>query len=108
MGKVWGGVRLYRRGRWDRLQTVLHNFTITGAEDPKAAIIFADFFMFKKLSLYMVFLFYDGEEPPTTGPFADLLEVPAMVDFTSTKKYSSLVSFIGCHNGSLRSQHVQD
>ncbi|KAK7997294.1 hypothetical protein PG989_005334 [Apiospora arundinis] len=90
MGKIWGGVRLYRRRQWDRLQAALHDFTITGAEDPKAAIIFADFFMYKNMGLYMAFFFYDGEEPPASGPFADLLEVSAMVDFTSTKKYSSL------------------
>ncbi|KAK8042528.1 hypothetical protein PG994_013011 [Apiospora phragmitis] len=91
MGRTWGGVRIYRRSRWDQLQTALHNFTIAGAEDPKAAIIFADFFMFKNLGVYTVFFFYDGEDPPSTGPFAEMLKIPATVDVTSTKKYSSIL-----------------
>lgn len=93
MGKIWGGVRLYRQNRWEGLQAALHNFITAGAEDPKAAIIFADFFMFKNWGIYMVFFFYDGENPPSTGPLAEMLRVPAMADFTSTKKYSSMVSF---------------
>lgn len=107
MGKIWGGVRFYHRGRWDRLQAALHEFTITGAEDPKAAIIFADFFMYRNMGLYMAFFFYDSEEPPTAGPFADLLEVPAMGGFTSTRKYSSLVRFAVCDYSPPRSQYVQ-
>ncbi|KAK8127717.1 hypothetical protein PG984_008825 [Apiospora sp. TS-2023a] len=91
MGKVWGGVRVYRRSRWEQLQAALHDFITTGAEDPKAAIIFADFFMFKNWGVYSVFFFYDGENPPSTGPFAEMLKIPATVGSTSTKKYSSLL-----------------
>lgn len=91
MGKIWGGVRVYRRKRWEQLQAALHGFVTTGAEDPKAAIIFADFFMFKNAGVYSVFFFYDGENPPSTGPFAEMLKVSATVDFTSTKRYSSMV-----------------
>ncbi|KAK8080427.1 hypothetical protein PG997_008245 [Apiospora hydei] len=67
MGKVWGGVRIYRRSRWEQLHAALHEFTIAGAEDPKGAIIFADFFMYRNLGLYTVFFFYDGEKPPRLG-----------------------------------------
>ncbi|KAK7956316.1 uncharacterized protein PG986_005538, partial [Apiospora aurea] len=90
-GKVWGGVKIYRRSRWEQLHAALHDFTSAGAEDPKGAIIFADFFMYRNLGLYTVFFFYDGEKPPSTGPFAEMLKVPATVSFTSTKKYSSLL-----------------
>ncbi|KAK8028258.1 hypothetical protein PG991_005314 [Apiospora marii] len=91
MGKIWGGVRLYRRNRREQLQAALHDFITAGAEDPKAAIIFADFFMYKNWGVYMVFFFYDGEIPPPAGPFAEMLRVPATADFTSTKKYSSML-----------------
>ncbi|KAK8051866.1 FAD-binding domain-containing protein [Apiospora rasikravindrae] len=81
---------MYRRSRREQLHAALHDFTIAGAEDPKGAIIFADFFMYRNWGLYLVFYFYDGEKPPSTGPFAEMLKVPAMVSLTSTKKYSTL------------------
>ncbi len=69
----------------------LHGFIANGQKDPKAAIINNSNFVTPDLKIYMVFFFYDGAVPPpgTFGKFEDIIPV---LDTTSTRNYTDLVS----------------
>ncbi|KAI1812837.1 FAD-binding domain-containing protein [Poronia punctata] len=91
IGKVWGGSRIYGPGQADVLFSALHNFTANGAQDPKAAIIHTNLVLAGGIKSHLIYYFYDGPEPPKTGPFADFLKIPALINLTSKQKYSSLL-----------------
>jgi hypothetical protein len=63
-----------------------------GAEDPKSAIILTNIDAVGGITTIIIFYFYDGPTPPTTGPFADFLSIPSILDVTSTQSYAQLVS----------------
>jgi len=77
------------------LYAALHNFVPNGVDDPKAAIIFTDVIALADIPVILVFYCYDGDNAPTTGAFADFLNIPYLIDSTSTQKYSQLLSTNG-------------
>lgn len=92
IGKVWGGMRIYDGGKSDEIYSALHNFVPGNADDEKAAIILTDITAIGSAKIFLIFYFYDGPEPPTTGAFAQFLNIDATLDITSTQSYSELVS----------------
>jgi hypothetical protein len=66
-----------------------------GAEDPKAAVIFSESYFFGGLKYFAVFHFYDGEELPREGPFAELINVPAEFRWSGYLKYGTLLRVLG-------------
>ena len=96
IGKVWGGARLYSKSRRDELYALLHKIAPHEDHDPKAAIIYSDaiYGSGKRVGYIYVFLFYDAPEPPSTGPFADLLKIPSMTSDTKTQTYTALVGYM--------------
>ncbi|KAI1485150.1 hypothetical protein F5X96DRAFT_661263 [Biscogniauxia mediterranea] len=95
IGKVWGGYRFFSADKADELYAALHSFVLYGREDPKAAIIHTTLFSVGGTESHIVFFFYDGETPPTEGPFADYMNVSPLADITSVQKYSSLLKTNG-------------
>ncbi|KAI1634262.1 hypothetical protein F4809DRAFT_619361 [Biscogniauxia mediterranea] len=95
IGKVWGGYRFFSADKADELYAALHSFVPYGREDPKAAIIHTTLFSVGGTESHIVFFFYDGETPPTEGPFADYMNVSPLADITSVQKYSSLLKTNG-------------
>ncbi|KAF5011507.1 hypothetical protein FDECE_2379 [Fusarium decemcellulare] len=91
IGKVWGGMRVYTSGKKEQIYKALHDFVPYSNEDPKAAIIISNAFAVKSTEAFIVFFFYDGEKPPTSGPFADLMKVDSLIDYTSTQSYADLL-----------------
>ena len=92
IGNVWGGIRIYDASKTDEIFNALHDFVPSSNQDSKAAIIITNLFAVASIEAFLVFYFYDGEQPPTTGPFADLLKIGFLVDQTSTQTYANLVS----------------
>jgi hypothetical protein len=92
IGQVWGGSRIYDPSQDNALFAALHSFTKNGASDPKAAIIHTNLVLIGGITSHLVYYFYDGPTPPTTGPFADFLSIPALVSNTSIQSYPTLVS----------------
>ena len=92
IGKVWGGFRLYDGGKADDIYSALHNFVPGNADDDKAAIILTDVIALGSARLFLIFYYYEGEEPPTTGPLAQFLNIGSILDTTKTQSYSELVS----------------
>jgi len=95
IGKVWGGTRLYAENKADELYAALHEFVPANADDPKEAIIFTDVIAAGGLRIYLVFFFYDGPKPPTTGAFARFLEIDSTVSTTKTQSYAELLKTNG-------------
>jgi hypothetical protein len=92
IGDVWGGFCIYEPSQSDALYAALHNFVANGAQDPKAAIIFSDLLLYAGIGTKLVYYFYDGPTPPTSGPFADFLKILNPACLPRTQKYSELVS----------------
>lgn len=90
IGQVWGGMRMYEGGKADEIYSALHNFV--PSDDEKAAIILTDVTAIGSARIFLIFYYYEGEEPPTTGPFAQFLNIDSTIDTTSKKSYSELVS----------------
>ncbi|EMR62515.1 putative fad dependent protein [Eutypa lata UCREL1] len=82
IGKVWGGFRFYTSLEEEAIYAALHDFVPGGAEDPKAAIILTSLIALGSTESFAIFYFYDGPEPPTSGPFAKFLDIPALLDVT--------------------------
>lgn len=97
---VWGGTRLFTGDK--KIEEVLeavHEFTADNKDDPKAAIIPATQHLAPGdplgVKILLLFLFYDGPEPPVTGPLAKILDITPLVDNTKTQSYSALLKANG-------------
>jgi hypothetical protein len=91
IGKVWGGTRVYDESKTEELYKAMHEFIPYSNEDPKAAIIVTSLILTGGSKLNLLFYFYDGEKPPTSGPFADLLKIKTTLSTTKTQSYPDLV-----------------
>lgn len=96
IGDVYGGFCLYDNSQDDALHAALHNFTANGAQDPKAAIIFSQIVALDGLKTNIIYTFYDGPTPPTTGPFADFLKIPGIACAPERRSYADLVCSPPC------------
>jgi FAD/FMN-containing dehydrogenase len=94
IGQVYGGFCLYDNSQDDKLHAALHEFTNKGAQDPKAAIIFSQLVALGGLKTNIIYTFYDGPTPPTSGPFADFLKIPGLGCAPKTRSYADLVRSI--------------
>ena len=94
IGEVWGGVRLYDSSATSKIFETLHNFVPDTSDDGKSAIILSHIDVTGGVSVLLIFYFYDGPVPPASGPFADFLDIPSLIDTTSSRRYSSLVSTV--------------
>ena len=95
---VWGGGRMYSNSRRDEILALVHKIAPHEDHDPKAAIIYTDsiYGSGKRVGYLYIFLFYDASEPPSTGPFADLLKIPSVMSDTKSQTYPALVGLRGC------------
>lgn len=92
IGQVWGGTRIYSMDKHSALLAAVSNFT-ESFHDNKAAIIptfnfggTADI-----VNVCVVFLFYDGDSPPT-GVFDEFDAIDALVDDVKTQSYPDLLT----------------
>lgn len=92
IGDVWGGYCTYEPSQDDKLYAALHEYAGHGsAADPKSAIIFTDLVTAAGITAKLIYYFYDGPAPPTSGPFADFFKIPGLGCFPKRQKYSELV-----------------
>jgi hypothetical protein len=70
----------------------MHEFIPYSNEDPKAAIIVTSLILTGSSRINLLFYFYQGKKPPTTGAFADLLKIKSTLSTTKTQSYPDLVS----------------
>jgi hypothetical protein len=106
IGMVWGGQCVYDDSQSDAMYAALHNFMASGEQDPKAAIIFTDLILTLGIETKLLFVFYDGPTPPTSGPFADFFKIPSVNCLPRTQKYSDLVGRISSNHSTCNSSHI--
>lgn len=106
MGKVWGGTRIYSADKEEDIHAALHNFVPGNEEDPKAAVIVTDLNILGDVRNFLIFYFYEGEEPPTTGPFAQFLNIKHTIDSTKTRGYADLLKSNGALVDLLESRNI--
>jgi hypothetical protein len=94
MGDVWGGMRIYSGDQADDIYAALHNFVAENENDQKAAVILTDITAVAGLKLFLIFYYYGEPEPPTTGAFAQFLDIDSTLDTTKTQTYAELVSLL--------------
>ncbi|KAM0543961.1 hypothetical protein ACHAPJ_012056 [Fusarium lateritium] len=94
IGNVWGGMRIYDESKTDDIYKALHEFIPYNNLDPKAAIIVTSIVAVGSSKAFIVFYFYDGEEPPTSGPFADFLKIKSLIAITKKQTYAELTTTI--------------
>ncbi|KAI1816978.1 FAD-binding domain-containing protein [Poronia punctata] len=92
IGEVWGGYRIYDPSQATKIFEALHAFAATGAQDPKAAIIETNLILVTGLKSHLMYFFYDGPEPPSSGPFADFLKIPSLISTTKKQGYAKLLA----------------
>jgi hypothetical protein len=92
MGQVWGGMRIYSEDKTDEIFSALHAFVPGNNDDTKAAIILTHNFNADGSEIFLIFYYYEGPEPPTTGAFAKFLEIEPTIDQTATRSYADMVS----------------
>ncbi|KAH7153379.1 hypothetical protein EDB81DRAFT_931853 [Dactylonectria macrodidyma] len=95
IGQVWGGLRIYDESKTDEVFKALHNFVPGNNQEQKAAIIVSNLVAIGGTRAFIIFYFYDGETPPTSGPFADFLKIGSLIDITKTQAYPNLLEFNG-------------
>lgn len=93
-------MRFYDGKKAGEIYAALHSFVAGNAEDEKAAIILTDITAIGSAKVFLIFYFYDGPDPPTTGSFAQFLNIDSTLDITSTQSYSELVNFLPTPAGS--------
>lgn len=76
----------------NQIYTALHNYVPGKADAGKSAIILSNVDAVGGITTIIMFFFYDGPNPPSTGPLADFLKIPSLIDMTSTQTYAELVS----------------
>lgn len=85
-------MRIYDDSKTDEIFQTLHEFIPYNNKDQKAAIIVTNLIAIGSKRAFILFFFYDAETPPTSGPFADFLEIDSLIDMTKTQTYPELVS----------------
>ncbi|KAM0342901.1 hypothetical protein ACHAPU_009105 [Fusarium lateritium] len=95
IGKVWGGTRIYDKAQTDEIFAAMHKFIPYNNDNTKAAIIVTDLVTTGGNKLNLLFFFYDGENPPTSGPFADMLKIKSTLSTTKTRSYPDLLKSNG-------------
>jgi hypothetical protein len=92
IGKVLGGYRIFSTGKRERIYAAYHEFINNPNPDPKAAIIVNSNHCTSGMNIYMIFFFYDGEKHPP-GAFGKMYDIPATLDFCTTRTYTDLMMF---------------
>lgn len=89
MGQIWGGYLIWL-GRKDEILSAVRNFT-ENYNDLKAAVIpTSELTLVNSTNLWVVFLFYDGLEPPA-GIFDEFLALDPLLNTCKTRSYADLL-----------------
>ncbi|KAH8729946.1 hypothetical protein BGZ61DRAFT_346541 [Ilyonectria robusta] len=104
IGQVWGGLRIYEESKTDEIFKALHNFIPANGQEQKAAIIVSNLVAIGGTRAFIIFYFYDGPTPPTSGPFADFLKIGSLISITKAQTYPQLLEFNGAGASLLNSR----
>lgn len=90
IGPIWGGNLVFGDDHTDGILSAVRNFT-ENYVDPKAAIIVtSELTLWNSTNLWILFLFYDGGQPPE-GIFDEFLALDPIIDSCKTQAYGDLL-----------------
>lgn len=91
IGQIWGGNLIFPGDdQTDGLLSAVRNFT-ENYDDPKAGIIVtAENLLYNSTNLWVLFLFYDGKQPPA-GIFDEFLALHPIINSCHTRSYGDLL-----------------
>lgn len=92
IGEVWGGMKIYDGSKADEIYAALHEYVPGNSDEQESAIILTEVTAVGSAKIFLVFYFFDGPDPPQTGPLFRFLKIKSILDTTGTKSYSKLVS----------------
>lgn len=91
IGQIWGGNLIFLgEDDTDNILSAVRNFT-ENYNDPKAGIIVtSELTLWNSTNLWVLFLFYDGEQPPA-GVFDEFLALDPTINSCTTRSYSDFL-----------------
>lgn len=91
IGQIWGGNLIFLGDDdTDSILSAVRNFT-ENYDDPKAGIIVtSELTLWNSTNLWVLFLFYDGEQPPV-GVFDEFLALDPTINSCKTQAYGDLL-----------------
>lgn len=91
MGQIWGGNLIFLGDDdTDSILSAVRNFT-EHYDDPKAGIIVtSELTLWNSTNLWVLFLFYDGEQPPA-GVFDEFLALDSTINDCKTRPYADFL-----------------
>ncbi|KAL3293118.1 FAD binding domain-containing protein [Colletotrichum asianum] len=91
IGQIWGGNLVFGADKTDKILAAIRNFT-ENYDDPKAAIIAtSELTVLNLVDIWILFLFYDGPEPPA-NVFKEFLDIGPTINSCKTRSYSDLLT----------------
>lgn len=73
----------------------MHNFVPQNVHDQKSAIILGNLLVLGGTHIFLLYYFHDGPEPPSSGPLAEFLKIPSILDTTASQSYAKLLEANG-------------
>ncbi|KAJ5621882.1 FAD-linked oxidoreductase [Penicillium herquei] len=92
VGKVWGGNWVFTAASTPKILAALRNFVDDYPDDKAAIILTAEHGLDGLLDLWIMFLFYDGPEPPA-GVFDEFEVIPHTSDTLTWDSYYNLLKY---------------
>ncbi|KAK1987689.1 FAD binding domain-containing protein [Colletotrichum cereale] len=91
IGQIWGGNLIFRNGdKTDEILKAIRDFT-ENYTDPKAAIIAtSELTLLNGVNIWILFLFYDGPQPPK-GIFDGFLNAKPTINTCKTRSYTEFL-----------------
>lgn len=88
--QIWGGNLIFDDDKTDDILAAIRDFT-ENYKDPKAAIIAtSELTAFNAVNIWVIFLFYDGPQPPL-GVFDGFLKAGPTINTCKTRSYADLL-----------------
>lgn len=91
-------MKIYDGSKADEIYAALHEYVPGSSDEQKSAIILTEVTAVGTAKIFLIFYFFDGSEPPQSGPLSTFLGIDAILDTTGTKSYSELVSVPPVYN----------
>ncbi|KAE9582718.1 putative FAD-linked oxidoreductase [Colletotrichum fructicola] len=91
IGQIWGGNLVFGADKTDTILAAIRNFT-ENYDDPKAAIIAtSELTVLNLVDIWILFLFYDGPEPPA-NVFKEFLDIGPTINSCKSRSYTDLLT----------------
>ncbi|KAI0753246.1 FAD binding domain-containing protein [Daedaleopsis nitida] len=92
MGQVWGGNLVFPETKTAELLAAVTNFTLNYPDEKAGIIMTSEITVANAVHIWIMFLFYDGPEPPV-GTFDMFTSLKPDINSAKTRSYYDLLGF---------------